>query len=232
MKMTKKKWMLAAGLLFVGHELYQYNQPKVWGDSPDEPYIAIKGKKPADATLDAWVILGSSGQDCKAKTFSASNGWSEGADVKWHITYNFATDPNQYELRIPYQQYRDSLDCDVKLGEITIQADNQFDQGGFANLRISQAGNDYNNTAISLDSKIEAKDCNGNIYPWAKDMWKGSINCNYYINEKQNKTRLHYNNGYTAYLDFSQFNDNTVIHYDILAGKDYRSEPLEPQTSE
>jgi len=37
-------------------------------------------------------------------------------------------------------------------------------------------------------------------------------------------------NAETLYFDFSQFNDDTVIHYDILAGDNYRSEPLDPQT--
>ncbi|NIY91407.1 hypothetical protein [Vibrio diazotrophicus] len=229
MKMTKKKWMLAAGLLFVGHELYQYNQPKVWGDSSDEPYIAIKGKKPADATIDAWVIFGSSGQDCKAKTFSASNGWSSGADVKWHITHNFSTDPKQYELRIPYQGYRDSLDCDVTLGDITVQAYNRFDSVGFAQLRIYQAGDDYDNKPIAINSKVTAKDCDAFIHKWKDNTFSGGLGCYLFVNEKKISKEPNYN-AETVYFDFSQFNDDTVIHYDIIAGKNYRSEPLDPKT--
>lgn len=33
-------------------------------------------------------------------------------------------------------------------------------------------------------------------------------------------------NAYSAYYNFSEFKNDTVIHYDILAGENYRSEPL------
>ena len=112
----KKKSILAIGLVIVGYWYYQDSQPQVWGDENNESYITIKGIKPADAKVDAWAIFGASGKNCKAKTWSAASGWSDGANVKWHITHNFSTNHEQYELRIPYLQYYDSFDCDVTLG--------------------------------------------------------------------------------------------------------------------
>lgn len=207
------------------------NKPPV-GSSPDDHFIRIQGLKPDDANMVAYATFYGGGDECGSFFWSASDGKKrQGGRGVFEIKHDFSTTPSQYELRIPYQNYQSS-GCDMKLHQITIEVNNQFDQGGFANLRISQSGKTYNK-AISLDSKIEAKNCNGNIYPWAKDMWKGSINCDYSINGKLiNKAQLTYNNGYTAYFNFSQFNDDTVIHYDILAGENYRSQPLDPQTGE
>ncbi len=231
MKLNKKKLLFIGFIVVVAYWNYQDSQPKIWGDSGNEAYITITGKKPTDVTLDAWAIFGSSGQDCKAKTFSASNGWSEGADVKWHITHDFSSDPNHYELRIPYKPYHDSLDCDVTLGDITIQAYNAFDTVGFAQLRIYQGGHDYDDKPISLNSKIESKNCDPYIFKGLGNVWSGSLGCYLFVNEKKISKKPNYN-AETVYFDFSQFNDDTVIHYDILAGENYRSQPLDPQTGE
>jgi len=50
-----------------------------------------------------------------------------------------------------------------------------------------------------------------------------------FFNNKKISKEPEYN-AEKAYFDFSQFNDGTVIHYDILAGENYRSEPLDPAT--
>lgn len=227
MRNVRKKSILAIGLVIVGYWYYQDSQPQVWGDENNESYITIKGIKPADAKVDAWAIFGASGKNCKAKTWSAASGWSDGANVKWHITHNFSTNPEQYELRIPFQQYHDSFDCDVTLGDITVEAKNPLDTDGFAKLRIYQAGNDYDDKPIKLDSKIKAKRCNVVRNNYKDGTWEDYITCVIFA-DNVNLTKRE-NIGYnTVFFDFSKFKDDTAIHYDILAGNDYRSTPLEP----
>ncbi|HDI3197145.1 TPA: hypothetical protein PMB05_003705, partial [Vibrio cholerae] len=179
--------------------------------------------------IDAWAIWGASGDGCKARTFSFSNvKLSKGANVKWHITQDFSTDSNRYELRVPYQKYHDSLDCDVELGRVIVQAYNAFDTVGFAQLRI------YNPTStddksLPFNSLIEARDCRARYYE-DLDEWSTGLACSFYTNGKiRDKRDLVEFNAYTVYYDFSKFNNDTVIHYDILAGENYRSEPLDKE---
>ncbi|ORP18086.1 hypothetical protein B7978_02455, partial [Vibrio cholerae] len=231
--LTRKKRIsiivLLIVLIFLGYDYYQSTQPNIWGDEPDESYITITGKKPKDAKIDAWAIWGASGDGCKARTFSFSNvKWSKGANVKWHITQDFSTDSNRYELRVPYQKYHDSLDCDVELGRVIVQAYNAFDTVGFAQLRI------YNPTStddksLPFNSLIEARDCRARYYE-DLDEWSTGLACSFYTNGKiRDKRDLVEFNAYTVYYDFSKFNNDTVIHYDILAGENYRSEPLDKE---
>nr|WP_269453012.1 hypothetical protein [Vibrio cholerae] len=216
-------------MVFLGYEYFHSYRPNIWGDEPDESYITITGKKPKDAKVDAWARWGASGDGCKARTFSFSNvKWSKGANVKWHITQDFSTDSNRYELRVPYQKYHDSLDCDVELGRVIVQAYNAFDTVGFAQLRI------YNPTStddksLPFNSLIEARDCRARYYE-DLDEWSTGLACSFYTNGKiRDKRDLVEFNAYTVYYDFSKFNNDTVIHYDILAGENYRSEPLDKE---
>ncbi len=218
---------LFIALVFLGYEYFHSYRPNIWGDEPDESYITITGKKPKNSKIDAWAIWGASGDGCKARTFSFSNvKWSKGANVKWHITQDFSTDSNRYELRVPYQKYHDSLDCDVELGRVIVQAYNAFDTVGFAQLRI------YNPTStddksLPFNSLIEARDCRARYYE-DLDEWSTGLACSFYTNGKiRDKRDLVEFNAYTVYYDFSKFNNDTVIHYDILAGEDYRAEPLD-----
>ncbi|MEF1256925.1 hypothetical protein [Vibrio sp. M260112] len=181
MKKNTKRSIVLVCLTVVGYWYYYDSQPNIWGDEADEPYITISGIKPPDATIDAWAIWGASGPQCGAKTWSADSGWSSGADVKWHVIYNFSNDPNRYELRIPFQQYQDSFDCEVTLGDITVQAYNAFDTVGFAQLRIYQSGTKYYNKPIDLDSTIEAKDCRTRYYEYLKE-WSSGLACSFYTN--------------------------------------------------
>lgn len=141
--------------------------------------------------------------------------WSKGANVKWRITHDFSTDPNRYELRIPYQQYHDSLDCDVKLGRIIVQAYNKFGTVGFAELRIYQAGKKFYNRSIEPDTSITAKDC-GAYYSEKLNRWTNGFGCYYYIDGKRKSQDQEFN-AYSAYYDFSKFNNDTVIHYDVFS---------------
>ncbi|MCW8336071.1 hypothetical protein [Vibrio paucivorans] len=228
MKVTRTRSILLICMGAIGYWYYHDAKPKIWGDEPDEPYITIFGKKPIDANIDAWAIWGASGSQCGAKTWSADSGWSDGANVKWHITHDFSNDPSQYELRIPFQQYQDSLDCEVILGDITVQAYNAFDTVGFAQLRIYQSGTDYNDKPIDLNSTIQARKCEP-FYSPKYDRWTNGFGCFYYVNGERKSKEQEFN-AETVYFNFSQFSSDTVIHYDIVAGEEYRSTPLDPQT--
>ncbi|EOX3405328.1 hypothetical protein ACPFUG_002483 [Vibrio cholerae] len=219
---------LFIALVFLGYEYFHSYRPNIWGDEPDESYITITGKKPKDAKVDAWARWGASGDACKARTFSFSNvKWSKGANVKWHITQDFSTDSNRYELRVPYQKYHDSLDCDVELGRVIVQAYNGYGSAGFAQLRISPAGKEYYNRPIDFKLSIAAKDCEP-YYSEKFNRWTKGFGCYYYVDEKMKSQDQEFN-AYHVYYDFSKFNNDTVIHYDILAGEKYRSEPLDKE---
>ncbi|GHY13327.1 hypothetical protein VCSRO69_0627 [Vibrio cholerae] len=219
---------LFIALVFLGYEYFHSYRPNILGDEPDESYITITGKKPKDAKVDAWARWGASGDACKARTFSFSNvKWSKGANVKWHITQDFSTDSNRYELRVPYQKYHDALNCDVILGDIVVQAYNAFDTVGFAQLRIYKP-NSTDDKSLPFKSLVEAKDCNGDTFKSVRKEWAGAIGCHFYVDGKK-KTKDEEFNAYTLYYDFSKFNNDTVIHYDILAGENYRSEPLDKE---
>ncbi|CAH8197937.1 hypothetical protein [Vibrio aestuarianus] len=117
----------------------------------------------------------------------------------------------------------------MELGRIIVQAYNKFGTVGFAELRIYQAGKKYYNRSIEPDTSITAKDC-GAYYSEKLNRWTNGFGCYYYIDGKR-KSQVQEFNAYSAYYDFSKFNNDTVIHYDVLAGENYRSEPLdkEPQ---
>ncbi len=219
---------LFIALVFLGYEYFHSYRPNIWGDEPDESYITITGKKPKDAKVDAWARWEASGDACKARTFSFSNvKWSKGANVDLHVTHDFSTDPSRYELRIPYQKYHDALNCDVILGDIVVQAYNAFDTVGFAQLRIYKP-NSTDDKSLPFKSLVEAKDCNGDTFKSVRKEWAGAIGCHFYVDGKK-KTKDEEFNAYTLYYDFSKFNNDTVIHYDILAGENYRSEPLDKE---
>ncbi len=219
---------LFIALVFLGYEYFHSYRPNIWGDEPDESYITITGKKPKDAKVDAWAGWGASGDVCKARTFSFSNvKWLKGANVDLHVTHDFSTDPSRYELRIPYQKYHDALNCDVILGDIVVQAYNAFDTVGFAQLRIYKP-NSTDDKSLPFKSLVEAKDCNGDTFKSVRKEWAGAIGCHFYVDGKK-KTKDEEFNAYTLYYDFSKFNNDTVIHYDILAGENYRSEPLDKE---
>ncbi len=219
---------LFIALVFLGYEYFHSYRPNIWGDEPDESYITITGKKPKDAKVDAWARWEASGDACKARTFSFSNvKWSKGANVDLHVTHDFSTDPSRYELRIPYQKYHDALNCDVILGDIVVQAYNGYGSAGFAQLRISPAGKEYYNRPIDFKLSIAAKDCEPYYYE-KFNRWTKGFGCYYYVDEKMKSQDQEFN-AYDVYYDFSKFNNDTVIHYDILAGENYRSEPLDKE---
>ncbi|MCW8334415.1 hypothetical protein MD483_11335, partial [Vibrio sp. DBSS07] len=112
----------------------------------------------------------------------------------------------------------------VELRDIAVEAYNKFDTAGFAQLRIYQSGEAYNNKPLDLDIKVEARNCQP-FYSAKYQRWTNGFGCYFYVDDKL-KSKDQEFNAETLHFDFSQFNEDTVIHYDILAGDDYRTEPL------
>lgn len=219
--------VLFIALFFLGYDYYQTSQPNIWGDEPDESYITISGKKPIDAYLEVWTHFWVTGDECEAYSYDLFGQKShKGGKISQKITHNFAKDDSRYEFRIPYQTYKNEQNCIVELRDFSIQAYNKFDTVGFAQLRVSPAGNEYYNRSIELGSSIEAKNCRARYYE-DLDEWSTGLACSFYTNGKmKDKKDLVEFNAYTVYYDFSKFNNDTMIHYDILAGENYRAEPL------
>ena len=198
--------------------------------APPKSSIRIAGMKPIDANIKAWANYWVTGDDCQAYSYDMFGRKAyRGGKRTEHFTQNYANKLNRYDLRIPYQTYIDSQNCIIELRDITVEAYNEFDTVGFAQLRVYQAGNDYDNKPIDVNSKIEAKDCNSEVYRSLRTVWAGAVGCYFYFDDKVISKKPEYN-AERVHFDFSQFNDDTIIHYDILAGENYRSEPLDPAT--
>lgn len=208
-------------------EWYESRQPP-FGSSSEDQYIVIRGKKPKDAEVTAYGTFFGGGETCKSFSWSASDGKKrKGGKADILFEHNFSESNNSYELRLPFHNFISS-GCDMKLHQIEVEAKNDFDQVGFAKLRIYSPTNSYDKV-IDINSIVQAKECNAKIWQWAsKDRWSGAMTCFYFVNDII-KTKEPESNAYTVYYDFSKFNNDTVIHYDILAGENYRSEPLDKE---
>ncbi|RBO16866.1 hypothetical protein DSL61_08955 [Vibrio cholerae] len=208
-------------------EWYESRQPP-FGSSSEDQYIVIRGKKPKDAEVTAYGTFFGGGETCKSFSWSASDGKKrKGGKADIFFEHNFSESNDSYELRLPFHNFISS-GCDMKLHQIEVEAKNDFDQVGFAKLRIYSPINNYDKV-INMNSIVQAKECNARIWQWeSKDRWSGAMTCFYFVNDiiKTNKPE---SNAYTIYYDFSKFNNDTVIHYDILAGENYRSEPLDKE---
>ncbi|EKO3792082.1 hypothetical protein HAR83_001478 [Vibrio metschnikovii] len=230
--LTRKNIILIIALFitlaFLGLDYYQSSRLNVWGDEPDESYITISGKKPTDAYLEVWTHFWVTGDECEAYSYDLFGQKShKGGKISQKITHNFAKNDSKYEFRIPYQTYKNSQGCMVELRDFSIQAHNSFGSAGFAQLRVSQAGKEYYNRAMNLNSLISAKEC-GPYYSEEFSRWTNGFGCYYYIDGKKKSKNQEFN-AYSAYYNFSEFKNDTVIYYDILAGENYRSEPLDKE---
>ncbi|RJX68615.1 hypothetical protein DZ860_16595 [Vibrio sinensis] len=204
----------------------------IGNDLHSQPFIRISGAKPDDATVKAWANYGVKGDECESYSYDLFGRKAfRGGKSTVFFPKNHADDVNQFEIRIPYKTYTNSDNCIVELRDVTVEAYNLFDTVGFAQLRIAKADNTYRKGTIELKEQITAKNCNGKLYQWSKNIWKGIIGCQYFVSEKQISKKSE-TNAKSVYFDFSQFNDETIINYDILAGENYRSTPLDPQTGE
>ncbi|WGW00172.1 hypothetical protein QF117_20190 [Vibrio sp. YMD68] len=192
--------------------------------------IRVSGSKPIDATVKVWANYWVHGESCESYSYDMFGRKAhQGGKITTFFTPNDIESNELYEFEVPYSTYTNSKNCVVELRDIKVEAYNAFDTVGFAQLRIYQAGNNYNNKPIDLGSKIEARDCNTFIHQWKDKTTSGGLGCNFYVDNKKSTTATEFN-AYTVHFDFSQFNEDTVIHYDILAGDNYRSTPLDSQT--
>lgn len=226
MPIVKNDRLIILAILGIGGiMLTQYPFVKndgIWGNDPDEHYITVRGKKPADAKVSAWVTMIASGDECESYSYDMFGRKAhQGGKMDRKITYDFSDDPNYYELRFPYKTFTDSNNCKVWLRDFSLSFANDF--SGFGLLRIYEPSPSIYEHAYPLNSEFEAKECNAYISKEI-DGWSGRNRCIHYVNGERNwgDNPDHIN------LDFSKFNDDTVIHYDVYAGEKYRSEPLDP----
>ncbi|EMK6579006.1 hypothetical protein V9K10_003626, partial [Vibrio cholerae] len=186
-------------------EWYESRQPP-FGSSSEDQYIVIRGKKPKDAEVTAYGTFFGGGETCKSFSWSASDGKKrKGGKADILFEHNFSESNDSYELRLPFHNFISS-GCDMKLHQIEVEAKNDFDQVGFAKLRIYSPTNNYDKV-IDMNSIVQAKECNARIWQWAsKDRWSGAMTCFYFVNDiiKTNKPE---SNAYTVYYDFSKFNN-------------------------
>ncbi|MBF4274490.1 hypothetical protein, partial [Vibrio anguillarum] len=210
-------------LVFLGYDYYQSIQPNIWGDEPDESYITITGKKPTDAHIVAWATFWVTGDECKTYSYDMFGRKAhQGGKIDKKYTYNFSDDPSRYELRLPYKSVVDNNNCNIELRDFQVNVLNNFD--GIAGFRAYPQGELPYEKAISTSMIIEARDCNAEFHQGKNDMWDGWFNCEYFVG---NKSRLKDVRPYEFYYDFSQFSDDTIIKFNVLAGENYRSEPLD-----
>ncbi|MBF4335649.1 hypothetical protein [Vibrio anguillarum] len=217
--------VLFIALFFLGYDYYQTSQPNIWGDEPDESYITITGKKPTDTHIVAWAAFWVMGDECKTYSYDMFGRKAhQGGKIDKKYTYNFSDDPNRYELRLPFKSVVDNNDCNIELRDFQVNVLNNFD--GIAGFRAYPQGELPYEKAISTSMIIEARDCNAEFHQGKNDMWDGWFNCEYFVG---NKSRLKDVRPYEFYYDFSQFSDDTIIKFNVLAGENYRSEPLDKE---
>ncbi|KIF53529.1 hypothetical protein [Vibrio owensii] len=231
-----KFWKVLMVLLVIGLAFYYvvapafeaYEGKAPFGSSSSDHYISVKGEKPQDAKVKAYATFYGGGDGCKAFSLSAVDGKKRlGGKSTFLVEHNFAEKKGRYELRIPYKSY-DSNECDMKLHRIVIDAENDFDPVGFAELRISQPLFDKDEV-VAFDLVIDAKNCNAEVWQWAnKKGWSGATVCSFFV-DGELKTKEPESNAYSIHQEFKSFSDDTVIQYNIFAGENYRTEPLKPK---
>lgn len=230
MRLNKRRlWIVSVALILLLGGIYS----AVFStQTPQQESIRVIGKKPADATVKVWANYRVFGEECESYSYDMFGQKAHrGGKITTFFTPNEVDSDDRYEFHVPYTTYTDGKNCTVELRDIKVEAYNAFDTVGFAQLRIYQAGTEYNKKPITINSTIEAKNCRARYYEDLEE-WSSGLACSFYTNGKvkNKKLDLVVFNAYTVHYDFSQFNADTVIHYDILAGDEYRSEPIDPQT--
>jgi len=214
-----------------GMLVYYFSQPseKIWGAN-GEPYMVIAGKKPTDASISVRVNYFGRGESCSGWSWNSGSGEVRKGiyNQSFKFEHNFSDDETRYELRVPYQPREPERNCMTQLSNMEVKLTNAIDTAGFANLRINTSGVKYYNNPVNMNVKIEAKDCEP-YFSIKYKRWTNGFGCYFFIDGIQESKEQEFNT-HQVYFDFAQFNDDTVIHYDILAGENYRSEPLDPTT--
>ncbi|MGD8110987.1 hypothetical protein [Vibrio sp. TRT 17S01] len=219
--------LFSLAVIFILNPLmkWYYDSKPLIGSDKDDHFIRIQGSKPADANVTAYATFTGGGEECRSRSWSALDGKVKKAGKGvFKIEYDFSTTPEQYELRVPYQDYTSS-GCDMKLLQIYVGAKSSFNTARFPDLRIYSPVMDYDK-ALAFESIIEAGNCEP-FYSKTYKKWTDGVGCDFYINKKRISEEQEFN-AETVYFDFSQFKDDTTITYNILAGDNYRSEAVNP----
>ncbi|OCH13356.1 hypothetical protein [Aliivibrio sp. 1S128] len=197
--------------------------PAPFGNNEGDEYITIKGVKPKDVNVTGWATFYGGGEKCDSFSFSANTGKvTRAAKGTVKIEHDFSEDENSYELRIPYKS--NNTNCGMTMYSVSLDVNNAFDKV-FAGFRVARSAEITYRTLPST-VQLESRNCNASIHKWVEiERWSGDISCDFYINNKKLQGDQNSIN-----MDFDLFNDSTVIRYDIIAGKDYRSEPMDPET--
>ena len=129
-------------------------------NTSEQESIRVVGSKPTDATIKVWANYWVHGDDCEAYSYDMFRQKAhQGGKITTFFTPNEVDSDDRYEFEVPYSSYTNSNNCTVELRDIKVEAYNAFDTVGFAQLRIYQSGTNYDNRALELTSKIEARDC-------------------------------------------------------------------------
>ncbi len=140
-RFEKKLWIIFS-LAILGLLIYSaFFRPSIptvknkpFGSSPGDHYITLTGNKPTDAKVKAYAIFYGGGETCDSLAFSASTGkFTKAARGTMEIEHNYASDPNRYEIRIPYRDF--DKKCHMKLYELSFELENAFDRS-FAKVRF------------------------------------------------------------------------------------------------
>ena len=195
---------------------------EIWGDEVNEPYITIKGKKPADASVEMWGIFWVMGDECESYSYDMFGQKAHrGGKMAVKYTHNFSDDPNYYELRLPYVTSTDNNSCEVKLRDANVNLYNDFSK--IAGIYIYPKRENTSKLAvISLSTVIEARECNGRILKTVTNEW-GSTRCVYFYG---GRSRINPGRSTNLHFDFSKFSASTVIEFNVYAGDSYRSAPF------
>ncbi len=230
MNLLKKRWIIFS-LAILGMLLYSaFFRPSIptvknkpFGSRPGDHYITLTGNKPTDAKVEAYAIFYGGGETCDSLAFSASTGkLTKAARGTMKIEHNYASDPNRYEIRIPYRDFDEK--CHMKLYELSFELSNEF-SSVFAKVRFVRPNRlDNPKDTYPVTTAFKADKCNAIYHKFLnEERWTSLLRC--VINSAEPRSDF---NETSILLDFDAFTDSTVITYDIYAGDKYRSTPLDP----
>lgn len=194
---------------------------KEWYGSSHAPYVTIQGKKPEDARVSAWVEYVISGEDCEAYSVDLfGKKVSKGGVYDLNVNQDHANASNRYKLHINLAQ-NEVGKCSVELRSIKVQAYNEFDPNGFAGLELFSSGVGKRPAGSLVANAV----CNEDIWQANNGKWLGSLACDYEVDGGIDTAKGNY---LTVKSDFSSLSESSVIKYNIVAGKHYRLNELDP----
>jgi len=221
-----KKVMTVFILVFFIFCFISFSSPdkeEIWGDRPNEAYIAIKGKKPSDAMVRLWVDFWVTGEKCESYSYDMFGRKAhKGGKITGEYSHNFSDKPDHYELRFPYQNKEGNNNCIVIFRNAKIETYNNSSPASFASLRFTNVNLNKNEKITPMSTVIEANNCNSYNSKISDKVW---VICKYSNGVKLRKQR---EEPYSLRYDFSEllYHPDTYIEFNIYAGEHYNSDPL------